>query len=251
MTNSYKTIFKLLAGIILIITIDYLLPTETIETSIDSMTPIKLVSQLVYGVPFGGGKQDSCWVKDDALRALQPKTEIIIETTAIFNRCVSIKPIPAEELECRKNFMETQYRQAIALERQLKMGDAYAIHSKLCNSYAPSNHEEDPCKASLRIENGIKSAYEHVMLALSKHQLRTGKYPSSLSEVLPELPQASREFAEEFVYCKKEHPSDRTGPCSNGSISYSDSEVSIWVSGLYGENYFDIESLHHACPPKP
>jgi hypothetical protein len=240
MSNYYKNICTLLAGVTLITAIDYFLPTETIETSIDSITPITPFSQLVYGIPLGGGKQDSCWVKNDALQALQPKTEIIIETTAIFNRCVSIKPIPAKELECRKDFMATQYRQAIALERQLKMRDAYSTYSKLCNSYAPSNQEENPCTASLRLQNGILKAYEHVMLALSKHQLQTGEYPASLSEVLPELPQTSREFAKDFLYCKKEHPSDRTGICSNGSTSYGGSEVSIGT-GLSGGDYFDFE----------
>ena len=248
MSNRLKAIVLLLAFGSCMLAFDSLLPTKEIDVTVNHLA--KPGDVLVYNIPFSGGELDTCPIGKNELRALPPKAEIVVLMTAIFGRCVGVKPIPTDELECRKGLRADQYRKAIALEQQRKIAEAHSMYSAVCNSYDPQNHEEDPCKASLRLYNRIQKAYSLVITALSEYKSRTGKYPDSLSVVLPELPQAMREAAEGFTYCKKENPSDRTGQCSDGGESFADSEISV-ATGLY-KTYIDLEkrpnpSFHQTC----
>lgn len=219
--------------------LDGLLPTEEIDTTVNHLA--KPSDVLFFNIPRSGGDIGSCPIgKDSEAQALSPRAEIIVQKTAIFGRCVSVKPLPTEELECRRSQRAVEYRKAIELEQQRKLAEAHSIYSAVCNSYEPQSHEEDPCKASLRLYNRIQKAYSSVIAALSEYKSRTGKYPDSLIVVLPELPQAMREAAEGFTYCKKEHPSDRTGQCSDGGTSYADSEIAVGT-GLY-KTYFSLKT---------
>ena len=83
------------------------------------------------------------------------------------------------------------------------------------------------------------------MQALLAYKNKNGAYPSSLNEVIPDIPSSSREVAERFSYCKKNSPSDETAKCSDGSIFIGASEISIGT-GQYGSVSF---SLHNSDSP--
>lgn len=226
MSNLIKAVFLILAFGSCVLALDALLPTEEIDTTVNHLT--KQSDVLFFNVPLSGGELGSCLIgKDAELQALSPRAEIMVQKTAVLGRCVGIKPLPTEELECRRNQRAAQYQKAIELEQQRKLAEAESMYSEVCNSYEPPNHEEDPCKASLRLHHRLEKTYASVMAALSEYKSRTGKYPDSLSAVLPELPEGMREVAGGFTYCKKEDPSNRTAQCTDGGISFADSEISV------------------------
>jgi hypothetical protein len=85
-------IFSILIALVLLL--DLLLPTEKIETSGWFHGIFK--DQFVYFVPLTGGGVDSCVIDKDrgSIRALKPKDIIIVERSAVLDRCVDIKLKP-------------------------------------------------------------------------------------------------------------------------------------------------------------
>lgn len=252
--DATLTLIWLLGISTLLLLADWGLPTQRFEIRVDAQTFDRSSGQLLYSLPGSGGDVGTCSIADAALPMLQPEAEIYFKRSAIFGRCVGIRPIPAVELECRKRLMEEHYRKAIEFERLGAMGEAYSTYSRLCSFYTPSNQQEDPCKASLRLHNGIQKVYEQAVKGLSQYQKRTGKSPASLTELLSELPPSSRQIAKGFVYCKKEHSGDCTGTCSDGGIYYGDLEGSL-DSGLSTRGYYDREgrpnqAFEATCEPK-
>jgi hypothetical protein len=78
------------------------------------------------------------------------------------------------------------------------------------------------------------------MQALSVYKANHRRYPSSLDEVIPLLPLASREVAQRFSYCKKEEPEDPSARCSDGATYFGDDEISVGT-GEYGGVTFSLD----------
>ena len=240
---------------LVILAVDNFLPTEQIETRLYPMTSHQADGRIFYFVPMSGGVMDSCMVEKDVLRGLSSGDEIIVERSALFDRCVSIKKISDDELKCKVGVFADELHRAIMFDQQRNIQAAHAIYSKLCDSYSQHNQKLDPCTESLRLNKRIHQAYDETMSLLSEYRRINGKYPIALEDISDQLTTAAREVAKGFVYCRKDKPSDRTGTCSDGSSSYADGEVAI-VTGLYGASYFDIDGRTNlpqlkACRRRP
>ncbi len=243
MFNLIKALFLILAFGSCVLAIDGLFPTEEIDTTVNHLS--KQGDVVFFNVPLSGGELGSFPIgKDAVLQALSPRAEVIVQKSAVLGRCVSIKPLPTEELECRRDQRAAQYQRALELEQQWKLAAAESMYSEICNSYEPKNHEENPCAASLRLHHRLEKTFSAVMHALSEYESRTGKYPDSLSTVVPDLPEGMRKVAAGFTYCKKENRSDRTAQCSDGGISFADSEITV---GMGRTETRPNPSFHRTC----
>lgn len=249
MSNYLKLISIFLALSLGLLALDSFFPKEEVCTNVIHVD--KSRGLLFYSIPLSGGDVSTCSIRENELQAFPPRSEITVKKTAIFGRCASVNTISTEDLKCRNDRRATQYREAIALEQQRNLAEAYSMYSGICRAYHPPSHEEDPCEASFRLYDRMQEANRLVIAALSDHKSRTGKYPDSLSVVLSEFPQPIRETAEGFTYCKKEHPSERTSQCSDGGTALFDNEISVQGANLYKTNY-DLEeetisSCHQSC----
>lgn len=153
--------------------------------------------------------------------------------------------------ECQKEQSAKMYQHAVALEVEKNLGSAASIFSGLCEGGNwPPVPLESPCEAAARLTLRVSDVYKQTISALSEYKNKTGFYPISIDEVLDQLPLHAREVAAHFRYCKKAHPTDRTGLCSDGATSYHDSEIEIGT-GLYGSIAFTLQgptrSTHRAC----
>lgn len=223
MYSSLKALLVLVvlgAGIFLI---DSLLPAEKITTTIARSE----AGSLVYNLPDSGGEEAVCspWKKD--ILPLAAQTWVAIQKTAIFGFCISVKPVPVEVLACRSKQAERIYWQAVEFEKQHARAQAHDHYAAVCFLHQPQPGQEDPCRASLRLYKRTQEAYTATLAALEKFKSRTGHYPESLSAVQADLTPVMQEVAQDFSYCKKDHPGDRTAPCSDGGESFADSDITV------------------------
>lgn len=249
MSSSLKALFILLvvgAGVFLI---DSLLPAEELTTTIARSD----AGSLTYNLPDSGGEEVVCSPRKRDFRPLPARTLAVIQKTALFGFCISAKPVPDEVLACRNKQAESIYWQAVEFEKQHALAQAHDHFAAVCALRGPQAGQEDPCQASLRLYKKTHEAYAAVLAALEKFKARTGHYPDSLSAVQPDLTPATQEVVQDFSYCKKARPDDRTAPCSDGALSFADSEVTV-ATGLDKylrqlEKSLSISQFHHCMNP--
>ena len=83
-----------LAGIVLAaLIIDALLPPERIETAVHPMSYIHAESVVDYAIPSSGGDMGRCAIDEKTFLDLAPLDTIIVERTALFDRCLGIRRI--------------------------------------------------------------------------------------------------------------------------------------------------------------
>ncbi|WP_412480935.1 hypothetical protein [Azonexus sp. IMCC34839] len=84
----------MLAGIVLTaLIVDTLLPPERIETAVHPMTYRHGSAIVDYVIPLSGGDMGRCATDDKTFLDLAPLDAIIVERTALFSRCLGVRPM--------------------------------------------------------------------------------------------------------------------------------------------------------------
>ncbi len=73
--------------------IDALLPPERIETAVHPMSYMHAESVVDYAIPLSGGDMGRCAIDEKTFLGLAPLDAIIVERTALFDRCLGIRRI--------------------------------------------------------------------------------------------------------------------------------------------------------------
>ncbi|MFZ6778932.1 hypothetical protein ACO0LD_19065 [Undibacterium sp. Ji83W] len=234
MSSRLKALLILLILVAGIFLIDSLLPAEELTTTIARSE----AGSLVYNLPDSGGEEVVCSPRKKNLLPLPAQTLVVIQKTALFGFCISAIPVPGEVLTCLSKQAEHIYWQAVEFEKQRALAQAHDHFAAVCSvvyssvSLGEAKAEQgNPCQASLRLYKKTHEAYSAVLAALENFKSRTGHYPDSLSAVQADLTPAMQEMVQGFSYCKKVIPGDSTAPCSDGAVSFADSEISV-ATGL-------------------
>ncbi|BBB68214.1 hypothetical protein UNDYM_3961 [Undibacterium sp. YM2] len=190
-----------------------------------------------YNLPLSGGDETSCKPRNTDTLPLPAQTLAVIQHTALFGICLNVKPVPKAVLACRDEQVEKIYQQALEFEQQLKLVQAHDYYEAVCNARGSkinnsdnSNSQsgkKDPCETSQRLYTKTQKTYDAVIAALENVKSGTGQYPDKLDSIRGDLSPVMQELAQDFVYCKKTRPGDRTAPCSDGGESFSDHEITV------------------------
>lgn len=233
MHSSLKVLLALLILMAGILLLDRQLPATEMMTTIISSD----VDNMRYNLPLSGGDEASCKLRNTDALPLPAQTLVVIQHTALFGICLSVKPVPKAVLACRDEQVEKIYQQALEFEQQLKLVQAHDYYEAVCNVRGSkinnsdnSNSQDgrkDPCETSQKLYTKTQKTYDAVIAALENVKSGTGQYPDKLDSIRGELSPVTQELAQDFVYCKKTRPGDRTAPCSDGGESFSDHEITV------------------------
>ncbi len=90
------SLLKFAAAIfVTLLLLDNIFPTQKIITEVYRITLNgKSGGEIFYNIPLTGGDDDSCQSTEEVIRKLPSGSHILVERSAIFNRCVRINPNP-------------------------------------------------------------------------------------------------------------------------------------------------------------
>jgi hypothetical protein len=154
MVSSFRVFVSLLAVGCCCLALDGLLPTEEIDTRVDHF--VETDGSLAYGVPLSGGEMDTCSLEDNELRALQPKTPVVVQRTLILSRCVGVKPIRCMGLVCLSDTTDATIIADSYIEAAMHYayGDRYSSVSDLAKeypAYSPEIRRWPPIRGGLSL----------------------------------------------------------------------------------------------------
>lgn len=219
------TLFVILLSLVLLDR--FLTPSTLIST-------YHLVDQhtLEYVVPRSGAATARCQISAAQAQQIAGQPQVTIKLSAIFERCLELQALSAEEQTCR----QTQIRQLIAqahhYHEQQQLSYAQASYSLACQGQIDLPEALQACELSLKLAKTLEQDRQALLSYLDSHQQKYQAYPAQLSELKNSLPPLLQERQTNFSYCRKNPASANTATCSDGAVSYADAAIVLYPKYL-------------------